>query len=143
MDGRSYPLQLINVPMVVDSRQLNPASRAATEQPPNFPMYAVVHIAIVYPQMTPELSRPRLVERPERVKYCQTGELDIKTRQIGNAYKRQENDRNHVFEFLSQCDGEVPLPWDDKSNNESAYGRLSDGVVRQGYQTDQRSHGHR
>lgn len=38
MKGLSYPLQLIKDPMVVDSRQLNPAIRAATEHPQNLPI---------------------------------------------------------------------------------------------------------
>ena len=38
MRSRSNSLQLINAPMVVDSRQLNPANRAATEHPPNLPI---------------------------------------------------------------------------------------------------------
>jgi len=65
----------------------------------------------------------------------------MKTRRVWDAYKRQENDRNHVFEFLSQR--EVTLPWDDEADNESAGERFSDGIARNGYQTNQRSHGHR
>jgi len=87
-------------------------------------------MAIVYPQVMPESSRPRSVERPERVKYCQTSELDIITRQFWDAYKGQEDDRNHILEFLGQRDGEITLPWDDEPNNESAYKSSSDGIAR-------------
>ena len=73
--------------MAVDSRQVKPANRAATEHPPNFPKKDVAQMAIVYPQMRPVLSRPRLVESPEIVKYywqmdkiSSHGELEKRTR---------------------------------------------------------------
>lgn len=87
---------------------------------------------IVNPQMIPVSSRPRSVERPESVKYCRMGELDATTRGFEDAYKRQENNRNHVFELLGQCDGEVALSWDDESNNERTYESFSDGIAKRG-----------
>lgn len=81
----------------------------------------MAQIEIVYPQMMPVLSRPRSVERPESVKYCQMGELGRTVQRVGDAYKRQENNRNHVFKFLGHRDGEVALSWDDEPNNERTY----------------------
>ena len=75
--------------MVLDSRQSNPANLAAIVHPPNFPINARLTIAIVNPQVipvksnheqrielvnrfgSPSLSKPRLVERPDKVKYCE------------------------------------------------------------------------
>jgi hypothetical protein len=86
------PLQLINDPIVPASRQLKPAKYlAAIVHPPNFPTKAKVQMAIVYAHVmprirtvswinitvkyigtnySPSLSRPKSVERPDRVKYC-------------------------------------------------------------------------
>ena len=89
----------------------------------------MAQIAIVYPQVVPVLSRPRSVERPESVKYCPIGELNVKMRGFRDAYEGEENDRNRVFEFLSQCDGEVTLSWDDEPDDESACGTLSDSMA--------------
>lgn len=44
----AYPLQLMSVPIVADSRQLKPATnRAAIVHPPNLPEYAKAHRATV------------------------------------------------------------------------------------------------
>ena len=73
--------------MALDSRQSNPANLAAIVHPPNFPVNARLTMAMVNPQVipinsnykqyvqlvnrfeSPSLSKPRLVERPDRVKY--------------------------------------------------------------------------
>lgn len=55
--------------MVLDSRQVKPAYRAARVQPPNLPKYASAQMATVYPQVIPLLRRPRSVESPDNVKY--------------------------------------------------------------------------
>lgn len=81
----------------------------------------MAQIEIVYPQMMPVLSRPRSVERPESVKYCQMGELGRTVQRFGDAYKRQENNRNHVFKFLGHRDSEIALSRDNESNNERTY----------------------
>lgn len=62
-------MQLIKLPMVLASRHVKPANRAATVQPPNLPEYARTQIATVKPHVIPLLSRPRSVESPESVKY--------------------------------------------------------------------------
>jgi len=95
MKGRPYPLQLIDVPMLVDSRR----DKAPAE-------FANI----------------------SSVKDYQRGEPQIEPRRIWDVYKRQENDRNHVFEFLGQRDGETTLPWDDEPDNESPCERFSDGA---------------
>ena len=64
------------------------------------------------------------------MKYCNICELDVGMRKFWDAYKRQENDRNRIFKFLGQCDGEVALPWDDESDDESACERLRGSVMR-------------
>lgn len=56
--------------MVADSRHVNPAYRAASVHPPNLPVYASAAMLIVNPQIIPVFNRPRLVDNPERVKYC-------------------------------------------------------------------------
>ena len=66
---KTYPLQLMSVPIVTASRFLNPAMRAPVEAPVNLPNQAVHMIAMANPHILPVLRRRRLVERPEIVKY--------------------------------------------------------------------------
>ena len=63
------PLQLMRVPTVAASLHLNPTVRAASPAPQNLPNQSVTAIAIRKPQASPVFKRPRLVERPDNVKY--------------------------------------------------------------------------
>jgi hypothetical protein len=65
-------LQLISDPIVALSLQLNPAKYLdARRQPPNLPTNAVIIITIVKAHVSPLFNKPRSVDRPEVVKYCQ------------------------------------------------------------------------
>jgi hypothetical protein len=55
--------------MAPDSRRLNPYALAAAKHAKNLDEKATRQMIIVYPQVTPLLSRPKLVFRPESVKY--------------------------------------------------------------------------
>ena len=70
-------MQLIKEPIVLDSRQSKPDNLAAVVQPTNLPVYDSAQIAIVYAHVIRSFKRPKLVERPERVKYCVMNEYGI------------------------------------------------------------------
>lgn len=65
----SYPLQLMRDPMAPDSRQLKPVPKAAAPHAKNLAEKATTQMRMVYPQVIPLSSKPRLVLSPERVKY--------------------------------------------------------------------------
>jgi len=52
--GGTYPLQLINDPIVPASRQLKPADLAASVHPPIFPVKASTHITTVNAHIVPD-----------------------------------------------------------------------------------------
>lgn len=88
---QTHPLQLISIPTAPLSRRLKPIRRAVTEHPRNLPKKATKIIRKVYPHAVPSFKRPRLVLRPESVKYCRPG--DKLTASLGNrsnTYQRQK-----------------------------------------------------
>lgn len=67
---QAYPLQLISAPTAPDSRQLKPNALAVIPHARNLEKKATTQMRMVYPQVTPLLSRPRLVLNPVNAKYC-------------------------------------------------------------------------
>ena len=59
----------MRAPMAPDSRRLKPVSLAVRPQAKNLDTNANTQMRMVYPQVTPLLSKPRLVFKPLRVKY--------------------------------------------------------------------------
>ena len=55
--------------MALDSRNVKPNILAAVKHGKNLEKKATVQISTTYPQVTPLLSKPRFVRKPERVKY--------------------------------------------------------------------------
>lgn len=62
-------MQLMSVPIAVDSRLVNFINLALTAQPRNFPENAITQIKTTYAQVIPSFSKPRLVRKPDSVKY--------------------------------------------------------------------------
>ena len=63
------PLQDIRAPIANDSRQTSPFSLAATAQPKNLEQKATIVTATKYAQVFALSNKPRLVLRPDKVKY--------------------------------------------------------------------------
>ena len=69
MIDTTHPLQLIMAPIAPDSRRLNPVSLAVMPHAKNFETNANTQMRMVYPQVTPLSSNPRLVLSPLSMKY--------------------------------------------------------------------------
>jgi hypothetical protein len=132
-----YPLQLINEPIAPDSLQLKPAKNlAANAQPPNLPTKAVNMIAMVYAQVIPNQSisnqalaykkvekyfplfnKPRLVERPERVKYCKTRISKKKNHTwLRATHERKKDNRNHIFQLFRHGNRKATFTWHNETS---------------------------
>lgn len=104
------------------SLQLKPAKyREAMMHPPNLPTKAVIMITKVNPQVTPSFSKPRSVESPDIVKYC-NGVNPRQHQNIGMCtYERKEDDRGHILELLCQFNSETTFTRDDKACKKGAW----------------------
>ena len=59
----------MSVPLAPDPQLVKSMSLAVIDQPKNLPKKAMVQMGMMYPQVIPSLSSPKLVLKPESMKY--------------------------------------------------------------------------
>ena len=118
----THPLQAIREPIAPDSLQLNPKTIAEPAQGANLATKATTQMRIVHPHDFPSSKRPRLVLKPDRVKYCKV-QVQYSKGQKASSYTNNgnEQDANQVFDFLHKGNCKPVVVWYDKAGQEPSY----------------------